>query len=203
MLGRPVSPPRAAYRNRRRGFNLIEAAIVLGVVGLVVGGIWWIANKVREDWQVQRVASDINLAASEIRKLFRGLPLPSGMNFNLAVTPDAIETSNNVWRIPVPWKYGTNNMYTIVIQLQGSEIYFFTPYIHKSTCLKLIQETIKNDSVASQIAKIGFCPVSPLGTGCSPSWSLFTISTAKTAYDLGISHCIDGASPMLLFSFKP
>ncbi len=27
-------------RKRRRGFNLIEAAIVLGVVGLVIGGIW-------------------------------------------------------------------------------------------------------------------------------------------------------------------
>lgn len=33
----------------RLGFNLIEAAIVLGVVGLVIGGIWVAASAVRNN----------------------------------------------------------------------------------------------------------------------------------------------------------
>lgn len=35
-------------RTGRRGFSLIEAAIVVGVVGLVVGGIWSAANTYKE-----------------------------------------------------------------------------------------------------------------------------------------------------------
>lgn len=37
---------------RRRGFNLIEAAIVLGVIGLVIGGIWVAAAKVQQNMRV-------------------------------------------------------------------------------------------------------------------------------------------------------
>lgn len=33
-------------RAAQKGFNLIEAAIVLGIVGLVVGGIWVAATSV-------------------------------------------------------------------------------------------------------------------------------------------------------------
>lgn len=36
----PRSSSAAIAHKTRRGFNLIEAAIVLGVVGLVIGGIW-------------------------------------------------------------------------------------------------------------------------------------------------------------------
>jgi hypothetical protein len=37
-----------AAESRERGFNLIEAAIVLGVVGLVIGGIWVAASAVKD-----------------------------------------------------------------------------------------------------------------------------------------------------------
>ena len=39
----------ALAKKSKRGFNLIEAAIVLGVVGLVIGGIWVAAAKVSYD----------------------------------------------------------------------------------------------------------------------------------------------------------
>ncbi len=40
---------------KRRGFNLIEAAIVLGVVGLVVAGIWVAAAALSEKLEVKNV----------------------------------------------------------------------------------------------------------------------------------------------------
>jgi len=39
----PQSP-----KTTQHGFNLIEAAIVLGIVGLVLGGIWIAASSVME-----------------------------------------------------------------------------------------------------------------------------------------------------------
>jgi hypothetical protein len=46
-------------QGNNRGFNLIEAAIVLGLVGLVVGGIWSAASNYLENQRVQRYAADI------------------------------------------------------------------------------------------------------------------------------------------------
>ncbi len=40
---------------RQRGFNLVEAAIVLGVVGLVIGGIWTAASAARLSFQVSEI----------------------------------------------------------------------------------------------------------------------------------------------------
>lgn len=46
-------------QSRERGFNLIEAAIVLAVVGLVIGGIWVGAASVSRRLKISRLASDM------------------------------------------------------------------------------------------------------------------------------------------------
>lgn len=48
----------------RRGFNLIEAAIVLGVVGLVIGGIWISAASIHRKMQIQK-AENLILMVSQ------------------------------------------------------------------------------------------------------------------------------------------
>jgi len=45
--------------NHKKGFSLIEAAIVLGVVGLVLGGIWVAAASVNRRLKISRLASDM------------------------------------------------------------------------------------------------------------------------------------------------
>ncbi len=44
---------------QRRGFNLVEAAIVLGVVGLVIGGIWVAASTVSANMRINQLSTDI------------------------------------------------------------------------------------------------------------------------------------------------
>ena len=51
---------------RKSGFSLIEAAIVLGVVGLVIGGIWISAATVMRSLSVSRTAQGIMAAATYI-----------------------------------------------------------------------------------------------------------------------------------------
>jgi len=57
-------------RAQKRGFSLIEAAIVLGVVGLVVGGIWVAAKAVIDKWKAERLASGIITIVEGTKKLF-------------------------------------------------------------------------------------------------------------------------------------
>lgn len=57
-------------KTRRAGFNLVEAAIVLGVVGLVIGGIWIAAAQVRQAQRVSELAQDILFIVRSARNLF-------------------------------------------------------------------------------------------------------------------------------------
>lgn len=57
------SPPQL-----RSGFSLIEAAIVLGVVGLVIGGIWVAATAVQQKMALNQTVELVNRSVDEIRK---------------------------------------------------------------------------------------------------------------------------------------
>lgn len=55
--------------NHKRGFNLIEAAIVLGVVGLVVGGIWVAAANMYENYKTNKTVEGIFSTSRNIQNL--------------------------------------------------------------------------------------------------------------------------------------
>ena len=52
-------PPPAVTAHKKKGLNLIESAIVLGVVGLIIGGIWVAANAVSESQKNNILATGI------------------------------------------------------------------------------------------------------------------------------------------------
>ena len=56
--------------NHKRGFNLIEAAIVLAVVGLVIGGIWVAASAVRDNYKANQLDETMQLLIRELRPYF-------------------------------------------------------------------------------------------------------------------------------------
>ncbi len=56
-------------QNHKRGFNLIEAAIVLGVVGLVIGGIWIAASAVSDKMRVNEAIKGLTLMADRTTRL--------------------------------------------------------------------------------------------------------------------------------------
>ncbi len=64
----PPSPHADHKRGRdARGFSLIEAAIVLAVVGAVIGTIWWAAAAVSENWKVNKTVEDLLLTVRNIQ----------------------------------------------------------------------------------------------------------------------------------------
>ncbi len=64
-----------------RGFNLVEAAIVLGVIGLVIGGIWVAAASVTENRKLARTVEQILYISNSISRLF-----PANVPFTIGNT---------------------------------------------------------------------------------------------------------------------
>ena len=59
----------SAQQSKRRGFSLVEAAIVLAVVGLVIGGIWVASAAIYERYRVNKTVEGVLTAAKNIQKL--------------------------------------------------------------------------------------------------------------------------------------
>jgi len=57
---------------QKRGFSLIEAAIVLAIVGLVIGGIWMAASAVNAAQRVNRTNEQVGYVVQKMRSLFKG-----------------------------------------------------------------------------------------------------------------------------------
>jgi type II secretory pathway pseudopilin PulG len=56
----------------RHGFNLVEAAVVLGVVGLIIGGIWVAASAVQKQHRYTRMVNGMLAINASLRNLYRG-----------------------------------------------------------------------------------------------------------------------------------
>jgi len=59
-------------RFSRQGFSLIESAIVLGIVGLVLGGIWSAAAYVGTRQKISSMAQNVVFIGQNIRQLYNG-----------------------------------------------------------------------------------------------------------------------------------
>lgn len=91
---------------RLRAFSLIEAAIVLAIVGLVIGGLWAAASSAMNNLKIQQTREGIITTISNIRSL-----LPASMHTGSDITlqfngfySDAI----NMGLFPADWVKGTS-----------------------------------------------------------------------------------------------
>ena len=57
-------------RRSQKGFNLIEAAIVLGVVGLVIGGIWVAASAVSRQHRAQQTLDGFLFIGEKLNQVY-------------------------------------------------------------------------------------------------------------------------------------
>lgn len=57
-------------RRGEAGFNLVEAAIVLGIVGLIIGGIWAAAAAVYENWRAGKGNQQLLQIVQNVRSLY-------------------------------------------------------------------------------------------------------------------------------------
>lgn len=89
------------HQNRRRGFNLVESAIVLGVVGAVLGGIWGAATSV---WYRVKSSDTISGAVIAVRKIQATISIADAIAIGGAVNINSLLIAANVY--PKNWVKG-------------------------------------------------------------------------------------------------
>ena len=101
---------------RVRGFTLTEVAIVLGIVGIILGSIWIAAAAVYRNMRINRTYEQVLILSQNIRALFGGgntTGLPDSTNIvQMAIKANAFPSDmvstdaggnthvNHVWAIP-------------------------------------------------------------------------------------------------------
>lgn len=156
-------------QNHKRGFNLIEAAIVLGVVGLVVGGIWISASAVSDHFKVSKTASGLLDVCVNIGKVFDDR-LVSGGTGSTDITSAVFQAGF----FPRDWWNGSRiNLptggFTIIYQWKADQTYlgkniggmltFYLLDVPNKHCRNLVQKlsphTVSGPGVGLGVAEIG------------------------------------------------
>lgn len=121
-----------------KGFSLVEAAIVLGVVGLVVGGIWVGTAKFYEDYKINKTVEGILTIAKNVQDLI-------SVSDSEAIGGSVVlnTTLINAGAIPKDWIKGNTgiNPFGGVILIRNNLPPKFDFYIHSipsSACARII-----------------------------------------------------------------
>jgi len=99
-----------------RGFTLTEIAIVLGVIGLIVGGVWFVAGMVRENARISQAVNQMNLVGQNMTSMLQGgynpglgagTDITASMISSQAIPSWATSPSAPTTQAVHPWNEGT------------------------------------------------------------------------------------------------
>lgn len=107
----PRSSSEAVAPRNRKGFSLVEAAIVLAVVGLVIGGIWYAASEVTGRSRATQFIRDLTLILDRAYISMKPFTISTYMSLN-----STIISAN--WA-PASWTLRSNFPDTNYLDFQG------------------------------------------------------------------------------------
>ena len=174
----------------QRGFTLIEVAIVLTIVGLVIGGIWIAASTVSSNQKKSALAQDTLSIIQATRNVY-AQSVPPATTATTVIVPALI----NAGAIPSNLITGTTlrNVFggTTAVATDGNSNFVITyTLIPEEACIELLSGRIASSiSAANKIGLVGASASATPGTKQD-----YTPITADTA-------CVAGTNTMS-FAFK-
>lgn len=187
---------RASLRPVRRGFNLIEAAIVLGVVGLVIGGIWAAAASVQSNMRISKTSAGVLTVVENAKKLFAGHDVgymtslfgTAGWNMGIFAGTDAFSRgafwSKNLWGGDVMISISQSGTTTCVGCGRIIEFAFFGGGMetNRDMCVGLLR-AVTSGKATSSLFWIDVYHADGSQSGVSPSGTIGEINT-----EIGRAH---------------
>lgn len=167
---------------KKRGFNLIEAAIVLGVVGLVIGGVWVAAAEVMDQMRQRQLVRGLDYY---IRYVSENYPLSMASAIGNKDIDSILGAS-----IPLPdgWKNVSGPIdpygHALYIQIRADgRMYFGFPYqtLTGGACRAVMDYVFS--SVLDKMAKLDYLGSISSNPACTLNASnLNTFSSNKVSY---------------------
>ncbi len=130
----------------RRGFNLVEAAIVLGVVGLVIGGIWVAAAAVQSNLRKSDASKGLIQIVQNVRNLYYGqTPTANGDITSQLISANAIPGNFVSGTTAInPW----NGAITVSIAGTSDQIDVALAALPRDACIEL---TSRNTNISTGV----------------------------------------------------
>src|ERR1700685_3788359 len=108
--------------DKKRGFTLTEIAIVLGIIGLILGAIWVAAAAVYTNMRVARSSQELLQITQAVRSLYAtstttGVTTGDGSPMTTSLIPagvfpnDSLPTGETSLTVNAPWNGGVINLY--------------------------------------------------------------------------------------------
>ncbi len=169
----------------------MESAVVLGVVGLVIGGIWGVASSVRASMQSNQLHQQTLNMLSSIRDYYANRPLPSSpATANITSTlrtkgrfPEEMCPANCVASTGAPSNTvynaygGTTSVYTLNPATYPNQVYITYTSVDMKGCMEL---GMKLSARAPEVGLVSFragtasqrttfpIPLTTLKSDCTP-----------------------------------
>ena len=182
-----------------KGFSLIEAAIVLGVVGLVISAIWVAAANMYENYRVTKTASDLALIVTNTNNLIsiRDAEIILNGNQHTSIT----STIKDSGVVPKDWINGNGSLRnpfggSFSTELYRSDINYYLSMIPRSSCIKLLMTVSAN---ATKSGTMGFSLSYSSVTSQNPSNYWFTVTFPITDQE-AVSAC--GGDNFINFTYR-
>ncbi|MGB4967718.1 MAG: prepilin-type N-terminal cleavage/methylation domain-containing protein [Candidatus Saccharimonadales bacterium] len=173
-------------KHKQRGFSLIEAAIVLAVVGLVIGGIWVATSSFMQALKVNKTIEGMILIAKKTQDI---IDLRSASTIGATFIHEVIIKADGV---PKDWVKTSGNLIspfgkTVIIYNKVTWFEIWLKDISRTPCVNIL---IKFSSMSSSTG--GYVEVWPSG--------LYTHSFPISPNNAG-SFCSSTTSNEIRFAF--
>lgn len=158
-----------------KAFSLIEAAIVLAVVGLVIGGIWVAAVTVRHNFRVSELSAYVLQASAKFQQTIPLAEYPAPFAAQRYITHTAVDMG--IFPVSSQKYYILS---TIEVALLPINVTMWSSVVcgNSATCTPLYIMSVAGDAHASA--------TSDLSTGECTQLLRRVMATAKNLYRVGI-----------------
>jgi prepilin-type N-terminal cleavage/methylation domain-containing protein len=170
-------------QRRRRGFTLTEAAIVLGIVGLVLAAVWVAASAVYNNMRISQATQQILMIAQAVRSMHAtqtSITMTTADAVNAGIIPKDMCDNASCATPRNPWRGG------VIVQNNGTDAFdIIYSGLPTSACVDLLTRNTGQGRDSGMVGAVGAS--SGNATGSTTTSFPVAIGTASGQCGTGVT----------------